>query len=236
MALSFVRQQLCKIKDASVKKIVGLVACLFVGSANAGLIEHISNGGFETGSFSGWSAVNTGTGDWSINDGTSDIGGYGFGSSPSISGVYDAVTTKGDGAAGLHKLYQDILLPGTLGVAVLSWDDKVASDAVSDPGREWRVLIEDLTGSLISEVFSTSPGIGNTSSSQSFDVTSFLSAFANQSIRISFEHQDSNGNLSVGLDNVSFTTSTADVPEPISLALFGLGLAGIGFSRRKKSA
>ncbi|PCI67748.1 MAG: hypothetical protein COB26_09125 [Piscirickettsiaceae bacterium] len=38
-----------------------------------------------------------------------------------------------------------------------------------------------------------------------------------------------------GLENLSFDSSVS-VPEPASIALLGLGLAGIGFSRRKKSA
>jgi len=40
-------------------------------------------------------------------------------------------------------------------------------------------------------------------------------------------------NLIEAVDNISF--NAVDVPEPISLALFGLGLAGIGFSRKKKT-
>lgn len=36
------------------------------------------------------------------------------------------------------------------------------------------------------------------------------------------------------LDNFTFNTSIADVPEPASMALLGLGLVGIGISRRKR--
>lgn len=36
-------------------------------------------------------------------------------------------------------------------------------------------------------------------------------------------------------DNIKLVLITRDVPEPITFTLFGLGLAGIGFARRKKA-
>lgn len=218
------------------KKIIYLLAVFFVGTANAGLIEHIENGNFETGDLTGWTSVNTGSGIWNINDGTFPING-GFASLAPISGNFDAVTTQS--APGFHNLYQDVFL-GSFDTAILSWDDRVRTNAsLTDPNQEWRVLIEDLSGALISEVFSTNPGDSGIQigpNSRSFDLTALLNPFSNQSVRISFEQQDNLGYFSASLDNVSFTTQVNPVPEPMSLAIFGLGLAGLGFSRKRKKA
>jgi len=205
--------------------------------AHAMTSDLIVNGGFETGDFSGWTVVNTGSGLWNINDGTFDPPGATPAHAP-ISGNFDAVSSQG--GPGFHDLFQDVFLPGAnITSAVLSWDDRITNQAstFSDPNQEWRVLIEDaVSGALITEVFSTNPGDMNTDvTSRSFDLTGILSQLAGQAIRISFEEQDNLLFFNSQLDNVAFNVST--VPVPAAAWLFGSALLGFfGYSRRKKQA
>ncbi|WP_157828113.1 PEP-CTERM sorting domain-containing protein [Paraglaciecola sp. MB-3u-78] len=37
------------------------------------------------------------------------------------------------------------------------------------------------------------------------------------------------------MDNFSLTSAVSVVPAPVTLAIFGLGLVGLGCSRRKKA-
>jgi hypothetical protein len=64
----------------------------------------------------------------------------------------------------------------------------------------------------------------------------FLDAMSGDSGGIfSRAHNYGSGTRNFGLVT-EFTTSTTSIPEPGMLALFGLGLAGLGFARRRKAA
>ncbi|MGR5150654.1 PEP-CTERM sorting domain-containing protein [Photobacterium swingsii] len=63
------------------------------------------------------------------------------------------------------------------------------------------------------------------------DVTYDLSGLGFANLRIGFEAWTTSNSEVVGVDNIRLI----DVPEPASLAIFGLTLAGLGFARKKKA-
>ncbi len=217
------------------------VVFTFAGFANALTIQHMVNGGFETGTFTGWNVINSGSGNWAINNGTYNPSGPG-GSLAPISGNFDVVTFQG--GPGQHTLYQQTIIPTGVTSASLSWSDRIRNNArtFNDPRQEWRVMIRNLSGGLISEVFSTDPGdplqqLGP--NLRSFDLTTLAQSLVGQQIRISFEQRQEFYYFNTNLDDVSFTTTTTTViPEPTTVSLFIVGLLGlVGHGwRRKRSA
>lgn len=182
------------------------------------ITELVTNGGFETGDFTGWTVVNSGTRSlWAINNGTFDPEGPGTPLAP-ISGTFDAVAAQGGPSTQI--LSEPITVPANVTAATLSWSDRIRNYAntFSDPNQEWRVLLRGATGNVIQEIYSTKPGDAPQQlgpNHRSFDLTAVLKSLSGQTIHLSFEVQDNLFYFNTTLDNVSLLVTTPPaVPAP----------------------
>ncbi len=203
---------------------IALTACFAVPLAAQ---EQLINGDFETGDFTGWTL--TEPANQVINDGTVIAGGSGAAQAP-IAGSFDALTNGG--GPGQRFFSQTVSVPANLGLATLSWTDQINNFAVfSDPNQEWRILIKDTGGTVISEVFSTNPGDAAIQpvTNRSFDVTNALLSLAGQQAVISFEEEDNLFFFNVYLDDCSLVFQTGS--DFASFSTYGAGCgAGAGGS------
>jgi hypothetical protein len=215
---------------------------LIVGAASAALgaagvlpasaLELVTNGGFETGTLAGWttSGLGSGTCPFANNDWNVSTTGTATGCTPvpGPAGSAYAAYVMNDGTGPLsYLLTQSISVPlGTSG-GMLTFDWTTTN--FSDPGRLLSAILNGIT------VFSSST-FGSTGwTPVSVDVSAILAAAAGSSISLTFDNfipSTWTGPAGLGLDNASIATT---VPEPVSLALLGLGLAALGFARRKKA-
>lgn len=168
-------------------------------------VNLITNGTFETGNLSGWTASATGLNGWQVNNGSLDPASPATPLAP-ISGSFDVFSDTT--TPGTRFLFQSFVVPGTVGRATLSWSDRIQNlaSAFQDPNQEFRVLLTDSAGTVLQTVYSTNPGdpllqVGP--NSRSFDVTSSLQARVGQTLRLRFEEQDSLFYMNVTLDNIS---------------------------------
>lgn len=218
-----------------------LAACLSasIGAAHA---ELITNGSFETGNFSGWTTVNNGgTGGcgsnvWVVNS----TGVNGCTNNSKTQGVptagnFAAFNTF-DGDAVNYTLSQTIALPGSISAATLSFMDESIM-AYSGALRSFRVDLFDATNTtLLFNFYLEQPGTNSNTpwTTHSMDVTADLLAYAGQNVTLRFSNiipQAYSGPAGFGLDNISLV---AQVPEPTTLAMLGLGLLGLASVRRRK--
>jgi extracellular elastinolytic metalloproteinase len=177
----------------------------------------ITNGGFENGSLSGWTASATGQNGWQINNGTFDPVSPANPLAP-ISGSFDVVSDTT--APGTRFLYQSFVVPANVTQATLSWSDRIQNFAsvFLDPTQEFRVLLTDSAGNVLQTVYSTNPGdtlIQTGPNNRSFDVTPLLQARAGQTLRLRFEEQDSQFYMNVTLDNISLSVATGAAPAAV---------------------
>ncbi|TWT98233.1 hypothetical protein Pla52n_47430 [Stieleria varia] len=187
---------------------------LAINAGAMGTTNLLVNGDFETADLTGWTfeTSDASLGFAEINDGTVDTLAADDPYSP-ISGSSDVVLR--DTGPNTRRLYQDILVPAGIAEATLSWSDRIINNANQfvDPQQGFRVFLEDSTGRLLDEVFSTQPGdpveqLGP--NSRGFDVTKTLQQHEGESLRLTFYVQNELLALQVWLDDIELSVLQAD--------------------------
>ncbi len=97
--------------------------------------------------------------------------------------------------------------------------------SMAESWADWTLTAYDAAHTII-ESWSL-PSTGSSSAGEFFGISASGIATASLSWTGNYDW--------ISIDNFSYTTEAASVPEPSIIALFGAGLVGLGFARRRKS-
>lgn len=174
--------------------------------------ELVVNGGFETGTFTGWSKLNTTEGgggggfgnpnDTYINSGTF-IPNDGDGPYRPYAGNFSSVTDQN--GPGSIILYQDVVIPANATSVVLTWAHMIRNQfntfAVAPQPQEYRAEIRRPDNNVLAIAYRTEPGDPTRTDwmKQSFS----LDAFKGQTIRLAFVEEQFRSFFNLHLDNIS---------------------------------
>lgn len=118
--------------------------------------ELVVKGYFETGTFAGWSKVNSGIGDFAGNDGTF-IPASGDGPGPPFAGNFAVVPDQT--GAGVHTLYQDVSIPAGIGGVMLRCVDRIRNHAATfATNQHYRAEIRDPSDTVLAVAYTTQAG------------------------------------------------------------------------------
>jgi hypothetical protein len=222
------------------KKFVCLFVCLFAGSVNASLIINNSVTGSITNDFEG---VLTGAVTGLLNQSGADYGELFTGQTLSTAGGFDSLS--GTPTTSLN-LEANAVASDNIGILSLGGSNIIYGDLSAGVGEgALSILLGNDTnifgfdivgannGSFLIDFFSSNGNLlGSFSQSTSNSFFGFEVDSGSLIHAVSITNTDFDG---LGYDNFTFNSVTTSVPEPASIVLLGLGLAGIGFSRKKKN-
>lgn len=163
-----------------------------------------ANSDFEGGGVCGWTLVDSGTGGWVTNDGALDPGSPDGPIAP-CGGAYAAITDPT--GPGVRSMFQDVTIPAAPS-ATLRWSDIIRNHGTSfvNPSQAFRVEIRNPSnGALLSTVYSTQPGdpLFQPCTARCAD----MSAYAGQTVRVSFVAEDSQFFFNAHVDDACVTTN-----------------------------
>lgn len=242
------------------------VTCVAVLAALTGQVQAglITNGDFETGSFSDWTVGTTQFDPFeaALNDGNNSqrisagAGGYSwfirnqpanyYGSPNQATPITNYSAFNGfDGSPGYFFLRQGFSLSSDpLLSAELSFDYAVQSN-YSGQSRVFTANILDATGTTqLANLFSYTRPTGSllawNATHVDLDITSALNSLGAGNYQLEFRiniPQNFTGPAQFAIDNIALDTQLSAVPEPSSLAIFGgIGacVAAFGAARRRR--
>ena len=225
-----------------------VAALALTGGGQATAAPLVVNGGFEAG-LAGWTRVDAPGSDgmFLIQTGTSSpLSGQTVPAPPE--GVRAAMSdAQGPGA---HVLYQDVLVPTSIGTALLEFDLFVGNRAIAfftpspatldfTPALNQQARVDILRAGtnpfsvlpsdVLQNVFQTNPGNPLVSGYSTFtiDLTALLMASAGQTLRLRFAEVDNVAAFQLGVDQVSLETDATAIPEPTTILLLAAGIAAL---------
>lgn len=222
-------------------KFAVVAAMMSAGAVQAGPIQLLTNGSFETGNLNGWTTSGLGsTGtcasagrDWNVAKAGNATGCVTAGNP--VDGSYAAYVMNDGMAKTNYTLAQTFFVPKGLKEATLSWSDSIVA-SYSGQARSFKVDILQGT-TLLGNVFSYDVINDNNTAwdARSINVSALLASHQGENLTLRFSNyipQSWTGGAGLAIDNVSLS---AKVPEPSSLLLIAAGLLVAGFARRRRA-